>query len=223
MRILVVEDQPTLAQSIKTGLVDESFAVDVNHNGREAYEQASTEEYDVIILDRMLPEMDGIEICKKLRREKIQTPIIMVTAKDTTEDKILGLNCGADDYMIKPFSFEELLARIRSVVRRSTIKDTVLAIDTLEFYPTSHTVKRTGKEITLTGKEYALLEYFMHHPNQIMTREQIMSHVWDYSYEGLSNIIEVMIKRIRGKVDIAFPQEKPLIKTIRGLGYKLGE
>lgn len=221
MRILVVEDEKMLAENIKTGLEDENFAVDIAFNGLDAYDLAAGEEYDVIILDIMLPGMDGITLCKKLRAEKIYTPILMLTAKDAVEDKVTGLDDGADDYMIKPFSFEELLARIRSLMRRSTTKDTILKVDSLELNPSSHIVKRNGKELSLTGKEYSLLEYFMRYPNQVLTREQILSHVWDYSYDSMSNIIDVLIRRLRNKIDRDFPDEKPLFKTVRGLGYKL--
>ena len=222
MRILVVEDEKTLADNLKTGLTDEKFAVDIIRNGREAYEMAVTEEYDAIILDIMLPEMDGITICEKLRAKNINTPIIMLTAKDALDDKLTGFKFGADDYLVKPFSFEELLARIRSLIRRSTVKESVLKIDDLELNPSAHIVTRKGKEISLTGKEYALLEYFMHHPNQILTREQILNHVWDYSYDSMSNIIEVLVRRLRNKIDRDFPESMQLFSTIRGLGYRLG-
>lgn len=223
MRILLVEDDTTLAQNIKKGLTEEDYAVDLIQDGKQAYEQAVSEAYDLIILDIMLPGLNGIDICRGLRQEKIFTPIIILTAKSSTEDKITGLDSGADDYIAKPFSFEELLSRIRSLIRRSTIKETILKVGSLELNPSTHIVKRKGKEIILTGKEYSLLEYFMHHPNQILTREQILSHVWDYSYESMSNIVEVLIRRLRNKIDKDFPGEKRLFSTIRGLGYRLGE
>lgn len=221
MRILVIEDEDMLAQSLRTGLIDEQYAVDVFTNGRLGYEQAATEEYDVIILDIMLPEMNGITICRTLRQEKNHTPVIMLTAKDTIEDRVEGLDCGADDYLIKPFSFEELLARIRSLIRRTTVKETILHVGSLTLNPVSHIVKRSGEEIMLTGKEYALLEYFMMHPNQILSREQILSHVWDYSTDLVSNTIEVLVKRLREKIDKAFPKEPQLFTTVRGIGYKI--
>lgn len=221
MRILVVEDEFALAHNIKTGLEDEKFAVDVIHNGKEAYEQASVEEYDVIILDRMLPEMDGIAICQELRNHKVFTPILMLTARGSADEKVEGLDAGADDYLAKPFSFNELLARIRSLIRRATTKETVLQFDSLILDPTTHIVKRKGKDISLTAKEYALLEFFMRHPNQIVTREQITNHVWDYAHDSTSNTIEVLVKRLREKVDKAFSNEKPLFQTIRGMGYKI--
>ena len=222
MRILVIEDEKTLAENLKTGLIDESYAVDTIGNGREGYEIASTEEYDAIILDVMLPEMDGFTICEKLRSENVHTPILMLTARDALDDRLQGFKQGTDDYLVKPFSFEELLARLRALIRRATVKETILRVDNLELDPSSHIVKRSGKEISLTGKEYSLLEYFMHHPNQILTREQILSHVWDYSYDSMSNIIEVLIRRLRNKIDRDFPKEKQLFSTVRGLGYRLG-
>lgn len=221
MRILVVEDEMALAHSIKIGLEDEKFAVDILHNGQEAYEQAAVEEYDIIILDRMLPEMDGIAICKKLRAEKVFTPILMLTARGGVEDRIEGLDSGADDYLSKPFSFAELLARIRALLRRATTKETILQVDSLSIDPVTHIVIRAGKEISLTAKEYGLLEFLLRHPNQIVTREQITSHVWDYSVDLMSNTIEVLIKRLRSKIDKAFPKEKSLFITIRGMGYKI--
>ena len=221
MRILVVEDEKTLADSIKTGLVDEHFAVDVAYNGKIGYEQASVEEYDLIILDLMLPEMDGITICAKLREENNATPILMLTAKDTLEDKVKGLDTGADDYLIKPFAFDELLARIRALTRRNGKKSPVLHVDTLSLNPASHIVARGKKEIILTSKEYSLLEYFMRNPGHILTREQIISHVWDYSENLLSNIVDVLVKRLREKIDKPFPKEKQLFHTIRGMGYKI--
>ena len=221
MRILVVEDEIALAHSIKTGLEDEHFAVDVLHNGREAYEQASAEEYDVIVLDRMLPEMDGIAICESLRKNKVFTPILMLTARGSADEKVEGLDAGADDYLAKPFSFNELVARIRSLIRRATTNEVLLRIDSLIVDPKTHVVKRNDTLIDLTAKEYELLEFFMRHPNQIVTREQITNHVWDYSQDLMSNTIEVLMRRLRNKIDRAFPAEKELFHTIRGLGYKI--
>lgn len=223
MRILVVEDDNNIAQNIRQGLLDENFAADVVYDGQEAYDQAKSDSYDAIIMDWMLPTLSGVEVCQRLRADKIYTPVLMLTAKDALEDKVLGLNTGADDYLTKPFSFEELLARVRSLIRRSNQSQPVLKLDSLELDPQAHIVKRQGKEITLTGKEYALLEYFMHHPNQILTRDQILSHVWDYSYDSYSNIIDVLVRRLRNKIDRAYPKDRPLFTTIRGLGYRLGD
>lgn len=223
MRILIIEDEKTLADSIKIGLVDEHFAVDVFYDGKTGYEQAVGEDYDVIILDIMLPGMDGLTICKTLREENCSTPILMLTAKDMVEDRVAGLDRGADDYLIKPFAFDELLARIRALVRRNGSRKPLLTVGSLELNPSSHIVKRKGREIQLTSKEYALLEYCMRNKNHILTREQIISHVWDYSENLSSNIIDVLIKRLREKIDKAFPKEKKLFITARGLGYKLEE
>lgn len=221
MRILIIEDEKTLADSIKVGLTDEHFAVDVLYDGKTGYDQAAVEDYDVIILDIMLPGMDGLTVCRTLREEGVETPILMLTAKDTIEDKVVGLDIGADDYLIKPFAFDELLARIRALIRRKGSKQPVLSVGPLELNPSSHIVKRKNNEIQLTSKEYALLEYFMRNPGQILTREQILSHVWDYSESLASNIIDVLVKRLREKIDKAFPREKQLFITARGLGYKI--
>ncbi len=223
MRILVVEDEHKIAQSIKGGLDQEHFAVDVAYDGVEGYDFASSEDYDLIILDLMLPGLDGIAITKKLRSENIHTPIIMLTAKGQLEDKIHGLNTGADDYMTKPFAFEELLARIRALTRRpkenigTSLNCEDLTLDTITYH-----VKRDNKNIQLSSKEYALLAYFLRHPNQVLTKDQIISHVWNYDPDVLPNTVEVYIGYLRNKIDKPFPNKKPLIKTIRGFGYKIG-
>jgi len=222
MRILIVEDEKNIANNLKMGFLDENFAVDVVYDGNEAYDMAAVEEYDAIILDIMLPGLDGISICKKLRAEKVYTPIIMLTAKDSIDDRVKGLESGADDYVIKPFSFEELLARVKSLIRRTNTKDPILKVDSLEMNPTTHIVMRSGREVLLTGKEYILLEYFMNHPDQILTRDQIINHVWDYSYDSFSNIVDVFIKRLREKVETPYPKERKIFKTVRGLGYRFG-
>lgn len=221
MRILVVEDEKTLAGAIQTGLIDEHFAADIAYDGKTGYEQASGEDYDVIILDIMLPHMDGLAICAQLRKDGVATPILMLTAKDTLEDKVTGLDTGADDYLIKPFAFDELLARIRALIRRHGKKSPILEVGSLTLNPATHIVSRLGKEIALTSKEYSLLEYFMRNENSILTREQIISHVWDYSENLLSNIVDVLVKRLREKIDRAFPKEKKLFQTVRGIGYKI--
>lgn len=221
MRILIIEDEKTLADSIKTGLIDEHYAVDVLYDGVLGYEQAAVEDYDLIILDVMLPGMDGLTICQKLRAEKVTTPIIMLTAKDTVEDKVKGLDMGADDYLVKPFAFDELLARIRALTRRQGNKQPVLLVADLTLNPSTHRVERSGKEITLTSKEYAFLEYLMRNPGRILSREQIITHVWDFSENLQSNIIDVLIKRLREKIDKPFPKRKPLFITVRGFGYKI--
>jgi DNA-binding response OmpR family regulator len=223
MRILVVEDEHRIANSIKKGLEQERYAVDVAYTGPDGFDLASTEDYDGIILDIMLPEMDGIEICKELRKNKIHTPILMLTAKGQTEDKVVGLDAGADDYMIKPFSFDELLARVRALTRRkSTIVNTNLSVEDLVLDKKLFSVKRDGQEIKLSSKEFSLLEYLLANKNTIVTKDQIIAHVWDYDADILPNTIEVYIKNLRNKIDKPFNNKKPLINTVRGFGYKIG-
>lgn len=224
MRILVVEDDHKIANAIKKGLAQESFAVDLSYDGKDGLGQASTIEYDVIILDRMLPETDGLEICKTLRKQKVNTPILMLTAKDKISDRVEGLNGGADDYLIKPFAFEELLARVRALIRRPTkAQDDVLKAGDLELNTVSFEVKRTGKEIRLSTKEFALLEYLMRNKARILTKDNIISHVWDYDADILPNTVEVFIGSLRSKIDKPFGKKNLLIQTIRGFGYKLDE
>ncbi|PIP15374.1 DNA-binding response regulator [Candidatus Roizmanbacteria bacterium CG22_combo_CG10-13_8_21_14_all_35_9] len=221
MRILVIEDEHRIANSIKKGLEQENYAVDIAYNGDDGYDLASTEEYDAIILDLMLPGMDGIKISKNLRKEKIHTPILILTAKGQIQDKVIGLDSGADDYMVKPFSFEELLARIRALIRRpKTTIDQVLTVSDLTFNPKTFAVKRSGKLIALSNKEFSLLEYLMRNKGRILSKDQIISHVWDYDADILPNTIEVYIKNLRNKIDLPF-KKNPLIKTIRGFGYKI--
>lgn len=224
MRILVVEDEHRIANSIKKGLEQERYAVDVAYTGPDGFDLASTEDYDGIILDIMLPEMNGIEICKNLRKNKIHIPILMLTAKGQTEDKINGLDAGADDYMTKPFSFDELLARIRALTRRQgTVLNTNLSVMDLVLDKKLYLVKRGNQEIKLSSKEFSLLEYLITNKNTIVTKDQIISHVWDYDSDILPNTIEVYIKNLRNKIDKPFNNKKPLIHTVRGFGYKIGE
>ncbi|MBI3485541.1 response regulator transcription factor [Candidatus Daviesbacteria bacterium] len=224
MRILVVEDEHKIGSSIKKGLEQENLAVDLVFTGLEGFDLASSEDYDLIILDVLLPGMDGFEICKKLREQQIHTPILMLTAKGQIADKVEGLNSGADDYLTKPFAFEELMARVRALVRRpkktigSVLKIADLSLDTL-----SYLVKRGDKIIQLSAKEFALLEYLLRHPNQTLTKDQITSHVWSYDADILPNTVEVYIGYLRAKIDKAFPEKISLIQTIRGFGYRLGE
>jgi two-component system copper resistance phosphate regulon response regulator CusR len=224
MRVLVIEDEHKIANSLKKGLGQESWAVDVAFDGEQGFDLAATEDYDVIILDLMLPKIEGLEICRRLREEEdIHTPILMLTAKGQLEDRVKGLNAGADDYLIKPFAFVELLARIRALVRRpktslnSVLKVADLSLDTLSFR-----VRRAEKEISLSKKEFALLEYLMRHPGQVLTKDQIINHVWDYEAEILPNTVEVFIGYLRKKIDRAFKGKPALIKTSRGFGYQLG-
>jgi DNA-binding response OmpR family regulator len=224
MRILIVEDEHKIANSIKKGLEQETYAVDIAYDGEEGFDLASTEEFDLIILDLMLPKMDGITICKKLREENINTPILILTAKGQVEDKVNGLNCGADDYLTKPFSFLELLARIKALVRRpQQVIETVLKVDDLTLDTINYEVKRLGKMIRLSKKEFALLEYLMRFKGKILTKDQIINHVWEYDSDVLPNTIEVYIGYLRNKIDKPFKKEKPLIQTLRGFGYKIGK
>ena len=222
MRILVVEDEHKIVASLKKGLEQESFAVDIAYDGIEGYDLASTEEYDLIILDRMLPEIDGIEICKKLRLAKNHVPILMLTAKGQIQDRVEGLDAGADDYLVKPFAFEELLARIRALVRRpkQTLSEKYVIGD-LILNTKTHEVVREGIPIRLSSKEFALLEYLMRHPNQIVTKEQIIAHVWNYDSNILPNTVEVYMGYLRNKIDKPF-QKPTLLHTVRGFGYKIG-
>jgi DNA-binding response OmpR family regulator len=220
VRILVVEDEHKIASAIKKGLEQERFAVDIAYSGVEGFDLAATEDYDCIILDLMLPEMDGFEFCRRLRQEKIQTPILILTARGNLDDKVQGLELGADDYLTKPFSFEELLARVRALIRRPrNLVDPVLKVADLELDTNSFEVKRGKRKILLSKKEYAVLEYLMRNEGKILTKEQIISHVWDYDADILPNTVEVFIKNLRRKIDKPFSRH--LIKTVRGFGYKI--
>jgi two-component system, OmpR family, response regulator len=222
MKILIVEDEHKIANSIKQGLIQENFAVDVAYDGIEGYDLASSEEYDVIVLDRLLPGMEGLEICKKLREAKNHTPILILTAKGQINDRVEGLEGGADDYLVKPFAFEELLARIKALGRRpKKMSEDILKIKDLTLNTKSFEVERAKNTIELSGKEFALLEYLMRHSNKILTKEQIISHVWNYDSNILPNTIEVYIGYLRNKIDKDFKTK--LIKTIRGFGYKISE
>ena len=220
MRVLVVEDEHKIAHAIKKGLEQEKYAVDVVYDGNDGYDFASGEPYDLIILDRMLPGMDGIELCRKLREEQVHTPVLMLTAKGQIEDRVEGLDTGADDYMSKPFAFNELLARIRALTRRpKNYTGTILKVGNLTCNTKTYEVKRNTVPIRLSGKEFALLSYLMKHQNTIVTKEQIINHIWNYDANVLPNSVEVYIKHLRQKVDKPFGV--PLIHTVRGFGYKI--
>lgn len=221
MRILVVEDEHKLANALKKGLEQESFAVDVSYDGKDGLANSLVHTYDLIILDRMLPGVsDGLEICKELRQKNIHTPIIILTAKDQTSDKVTGLNGGADDYLVKPFAFEELLARARALLRRPTQAiSAILTVDNLSLDTNSYEVKRGEQIIQLTTKEFALLEFLLRNQNKIVTKDQIIARVWDFDADILPNTVEVFIGYLRKKIDL--PGEKKLIQTARGFGYKI--
>ena len=220
MRILVIEDEVKIAQFIKRGLKEEGYAVDVANDGEEGHFMLSSNDYDVIVLDLMLPKMDGLTLCKELRKEGNSTPIIMLTAKDTVKDKVKGLDSGADDYLPKPFAFEELLARVRVLLRKKDSGvQTQLKVDDLCLDLLTHKVTRAGREIDLTVKEYALLEYLMRNAGNIVTRTMISEHVWDINFDTFTNVIDVYINYLRNKIDSAF--ENKMINTVRGKGYLL--
>lgn len=223
MRVLIVEDNPKIANSIKKGLEQESFAVDIALNGIKGFDLAATEDYDIIILDLMLPDMDGMEVCRKLRREeKISTPILMLTAKNQLEDRVGGLNTGADDYLAKPFAFEELIARIRALARRpkKTLNNTLKTAD-LKLDSSNQQVSRGGKTISLSKKEFSLLEYLLRNKNKIVSKQTLINHVWDYNADILPNTVEVYIGYLRNKIEKPFKNKPKLIKTIKGFGYKI--
>lgn len=220
MTILVVEDEIKIVRFIKKGLEMEHYTVEIAYDGEEALEKAEINSYDLIILDVMIPKIDGIEVCKRLRENKVDTPIIMLTAKDTTEDRIRGLDAGADDYLVKPFSFGELVARIRALLRREkTVKSTKLQVDDLILDPATHEVYRGDKEIQLSSKEYRLLDYMMRRPGHVCTRTMIGEHIWGYNFTDDSNVIDVYISYLRRKIDSGFKTK--LIHTIRDVGYKI--
>jgi len=223
MRILVVEDEMRIANAVKKGLKQEHYAVDLAYTGTQGLDLATSETYDLILLDVMLPELDGVALCKSLREQQNHTPILMLTARDQIQDKIRGLDAGADDYLTKPFSFEELLARIRALLRRPTqMMHDVLTVDDLTLNANDFSVKRADKTIKLSNKEYSLLDFLMRHPHQIMSKDMIINHVWDYDAEILPNTVEVTIRNLRKKIDEPFSDQPSMIQTIRGYGYRLG-
>ena len=223
MRILIVEDDHKIAGAIRKGLEQESYAVDVAYDASEGLSSALTAEHDLLILDRMLPGLiDGVEICKEVRANGIHTPILMLTAKDQIQDRVTGLNAGADDYLVKPFAFEELLARIRALLRRpQDTLETTLKLDDLEMDINTSEVRRAGRKVHLSSKEFALLEYLLRNQNRVLSKTTIMSHVWDFDADILPNTVEVFIGYLRAKIDKPF-KGQALIQTVRGFGYKLG-
>jgi len=224
MRILVVEDDHKIAQALKRGLERQAYAVDVCFDGEDGLAMATSEKYDLMILDRMLPSLDGITILKNVREAGIHTPVLFLTAKDRVLDRAEGLNSGADDYLVKPFAFIELLARVRALLRRPHEKiDTNIEVNDVELDRDNFIAKRNNVDIELTSKEFSLLEYLMNNPGRIITKEQIMQHVWDYDSDILPNTVEVYIGYLRNKIDKAFPTLPKLIHTRRGFGYVFGE
>jgi DNA-binding response OmpR family regulator len=224
MRILVVEDDQKILSALKRGLERQSYAVDAVANGGEGLSMAISEPYDLVILDRMLPDVEGLKILKSMREASIQTPVLLLTAKDKVLDRAEGLNAGADDYLVKPFAFVELIARVRALLRRPQgVQDTSIESNGVELDRDTFTANRLGKKIELTAKEFALLEYLVSQPGRIHTKDQLMQHVWDYDSDILPNTVEVYIGYLRNKIDKAFPDLPNLINTRRGFGYYFGE
>lgn len=223
MYILVVEDEIKLAKLIRRVLEDEQYQVDIAQDGERGLEMALVGSYDLLILDLMLPKLDGLEICRALRQERHAIPVLMLTARDAVQDRVLGLDAGADDYLVKPFAFDELLARVRALLRRRIHPEdpanNLLRVADLELDPVRHNALRQGKRLDLTAKEFALLEYLIRNAGQVLTREQIINHVWEYDFEATSNVVDIYVHYLRNKIDDPFSQK--LIKTVRGVGYTL--
>ena len=220
MRILVVEDEAKVASFIARGLGEAGYTVDVVKQGLNALEKALSNDYDLILLDVMLPGIDGWEVLSRYRESEGKAPVMMLTARDTVEDKVHGLDAGADDYLTKPFAFTELLARVRALLRREDRKTPVLRLADLELDPATRQVKRAGEKVTLSAREYALLEYFMRHTDRILPRSLLWEHVWDYSFDPETNVVDVYVSYLRNKIDRGF--DPPLIHTERGVGYRFG-
>lgn len=222
MRLLLIEDEKKVADVVARGLRAESFAVDVAYDGVEGWELASAADYDLIILDLMLPRLNGTELLRRLRRQECNAAVLVLTARDATQDKVENFEAGADDYLVKPFAFAELLVRVKALLRRPLpSRNPVLRVGDLELDRLRQQVRRAGKRIDLTSKEYALLEYLASNAGRILSRTMIIEHVWDQSFEGLTNIVDVYVRHLRAKVDDPYPTK--LIRTIRGAGYSLGE
>jgi len=222
MRILLVEDEKRMADFVTKGLKEERYVIDVAYKGEDAIFLIDVNPYDLIILDLMLPDTNGLAICKHIRNKKMDTPILIITAKDSVRDKVKGLDFGADDYLTKPFSFDEFLARVRALLRRKRAdKMSIFRVADLELNQLTHKVKRADREIDLTSKEYALLEYLIMNANEVVTRTMISEHVWNEEFDSLSNIIDVFVNHLRNKIDK--DSDKPLIHTIHGTGYILKE
>jgi heavy metal response regulator len=220
MRVLIVEDERRIADFLSRGLSEQGYAVDVAYDGEEALDWPTVAQFDVIILDVMLPARDGIQVCRILRERGLKTPILMLTARDAVEDRVRGLDSGADDYLVKPFAFSELLARLRALTRREAAAlGTVLQVADLTLDTAAREVRRQGVPVELTTKEYALLEYLMRHANQVLTRTMIAEHVWNYDFDNATNVIDVHIRNLRRKIDDPF--QAKLVQTVRGAGYRV--
>jgi two-component system, OmpR family, response regulator len=220
MRVLVVEDDPKMAALLRRGLVEEGHSADVARTGDDGLWMAGSVEYDAIVLDVMLPGRDGFEVCRALRADGVWSPVLMLTARDSVEDRVAGLDAGADDYLRKPFSFAELLARLRALVRRGAPeRPAIVEVGDLRLDPASRQVWRNGTKIDLSAKEFNLLEAFMHRPGQVLSRDRLLEHAWDFAYEPRSNVVDVYVRYLREKIDRPFGRES--LETVRGLGYRL--
>jgi two-component system OmpR family response regulator len=220
VRILVVEDEVKMASLIRRGLQEEGMAVDVSGTGEDAVPRAGATEYDAIVLDVMLPGMDGFDTCRELREQSVWSPVLMLTARDSVEDRVAGLDGGADDYLTKPFSFAELLARLRALARRGPVERPVtIDLGDLRLDPATRQVWRGDDEISLSAKEFALLEVFMRRPGEVLSRFQLLEHAWDYEYENRSNVVDVYVRYLRQKIDRPFGRDS--IETVRGAGYRM--
>ena len=220
MRVLIVEDHERMADLLRRGLTEEGYAADVVSTGADGAWMAEENDYDAIVLDVVLPDGDGFDVCRRIRDRGRWAPIIMLTARDAVEDRVRGLDAGADDYLVKPFSFDELLARIRALVRRRPVeRQTVLAVDDLVLDPAERRAERGGTPLQLTAKEFALLEYFLRHPGELLSRSTLIEHVWDFAFEADSNVVDVHVSALRQKIDRPFGRDS--IETVRGAGYRL--
>jgi heavy metal response regulator len=221
VRVLLVEDEPGIVQFVRQGLTEAGYAVDVAADGQDGLDYARAAAYDAIVLDIMLPRLDGLRVLRALRREGNRAPVLLLTARDEVEDRVAGLDAGADDYLVKPFAFAELLARLRALLRRPPLQaETVLRVADLELDPARREVRRAGRRVELSPREFALLEYLMRHPGQVLTRTQLAEHVWNFDFYAESNVLDVYVGYLRRKIDRGFDQ--PLIQTARGVGYRLG-
>jgi DNA-binding response OmpR family regulator len=221
VRVLIVEDEVKMARAIRRGLEHEGYAVDVVTDGEDAVIRGSENDYDALVLDVMLPRLDGFSVCEAIRSQGRWAPVLMLTARDAIEDRIRGLDVGADDYLIKPFAFGELHARLRALIRRGAGERPVaLEVEDVVLDPATHTVTRSNQAVPLSPREFSLLEYLMRHPGEVITRTQILEHVWDYDYGGFSNVVDVYVGYLRKKLEQPF--DRPFIHTVRGVGYTLG-
>jgi DNA-binding response OmpR family regulator len=220
MRVLVVEDEHRLADLLRRALEHERHAVEIAYDGKDGLDRILDGAFELVVLDIMLPRLDGFEVCRRLRDHGIATAVLMLTARDAVSDRVQGLDAGADDYLTKPFAVAELLARVRALGRRGPAAPEVLQVSDVTLDPARHAVQRAGKHVDLTRTEFALLEYLMRHPGQVLTRQQIMDHVWGYDYETMTNVVDIYIHYLRNKIEKGFGK---IIRTVRGVGYGIGE